>query len=270
MVLHNFLMADKTLHYRPQTDQHEARDNIIILKQQELTYQTNNYLRDVGDIRTVDAIECREKIVVWLFKVVEFSNFCKETVSIAMSCLDRFLATKEGSYYLYDRRNLQLAGMCCLMLAIKVNESMDVDMTYIDELSKGSYSITELRETEKKILLVLHWRMCPPTPSLFTNYILELFPQDLPQSTLSIIKDLSELQIEISIKDYSFTSCKPSVIAMASVLNAVDSLQSYIPLKSLQDLQQDFVDYHFEIEATCQAVSEVRERLIKQANLIES
>lgn len=256
----------------PQKDQQETRDKISTLKKQEQIYQQENYLYNYGDIRTLDTIECREKIVVWLFEVIEFSNLSRETVGIVMSYLDRFLATKQGSYYLFERRNLQLAGIVCLMLAIKVNESMDIDMSYIHELSQGSYSTLELTETEREILIALRWRCCPPTASIFIEHILDLFPQELvlPESTLCIIKYLAQLQIDASIKDCSFISCKPSVIAMASVLNAVDSLQSYLPLKTLQDLEQYFVDYHFEIDATGQDVSEARERLIKQANLSDS
>ena len=217
----------------------------------------------------MDAIDCHEKIVIWIYKVIEVCDLSRENVSVTMSYLDRFLSTKEAENYLYDRRNLQLAGMCCLMLAIKVNESIDVDMSYIDELSKGSYSITELRETEHLILLVLQWRMCPPTASIFTDHILQLFRHDFPPSILHIIKHFSQIQIEISIKKSSFSSIKPSIIAMSSVLNAVDSLQSYVPFELLQDVQEGFLNNHFEIDVTIKEVSEVRERLMKQANFID-
>lgn len=112
--------------------------------------------------------------------------------------------------------------------------------------------------------------MWPPTASNFTDHILELFRYDFPPSILYIIKSLSQIQIEISIKDSSFTSINPSIISVASVLNAIDSLQSYIPVELLQDLQDDFLNHHFEIDATTPAVSEVRKRLVKQANLIDS
>lgn len=186
-----------------------------------------------------------------------------------MSCFDRFLATEKGQYYLYDRRNLQLVGMCCLMLAIKVNEPVHVDMSYIDDLSRGSYSNTELRQTENKILVVLGWRMCPPTSSVFIEHILGLFRQDISQSTFQIIRYLCQKQIEI-VKGLSFISIKPSIVAMAAVLNMVDLLQLHIPFKLLQDLQDDFLNYHFEIDATCPLVSEIRKILIKQANLIDN
>ena len=265
----DFLMTIEQLHYTPQTYDQEIRDRIKTLKKQEDTYHIHNYLKNYSDSIVLDAIECRVKIVTWLYQVIEYSNLTKETASIAMSYLDRFLSTKEGEEYLYDPRTFQLIGMCCLMLAIKVNESVDVEMSYIEELSKGSYTSSELRETERKILVILEWRMSPPTASVFTEHIVELFPQDIPQSTMNVVKHLSQIQIEIASKDSSFIAIKPSVIAMASVLNAMESLQSYISYEALQNLQDNFFNNHFEIDATCPAVSEMRKRLIKQSNLID-
>ncbi|KAL7527307.1 hypothetical protein ACHAXR_001892, partial [Thalassiosira sp. AJA248-18] len=59
----------------------------------------------------------REKICEWFYGVVDHFDFNREYVSVAMSYLDRYLASRT-----VNRRVFQLAAMTALYLAIKLFE----------------------------------------------------------------------------------------------------------------------------------------------------
>jgi hypothetical protein len=206
----------------------------VMRKQEDSIYMKSDYLSQLNSIYLLNPLdnipidkECRYKMAMWFFQVVEYCDFNKEIASISMSYLDRFLSTKEGTLVLYDRRDFQLAAMVCLELAVKMNEPKELDMNVLSELSKGSYSLIELTKMEKNILSALNWRMCPLTASSFVSYLLELLPHNVPFSVKEKIEHFTWLQIELSIKDYCFVVYKPSIIALASIFNAIDLLNYF-------------------------------------------
>lgn len=213
----------------------ELSDRFCVMrKQEDSIYMKSDYLSQLGStylLNPLDNIpidkECRSKMAMWYFQVVEYCDFNRETASISMSYLDRFLSTKEGTSVLYDRRDFQLAAMVCLELAVKIHEPKELDMNMLSELSKGSYPVMELSKMEKNILSALNWRMSPLTASSFASYLLELLPQNVPLSIKEKIESFTWLQIELSIKDYCFVVYKPSIIALASIFNAIDSLDYF-------------------------------------------
>jgi len=197
---------------------------------EEETYKVRDYLSNIvnnDEVPEENLVNeaCREKIADWFYQVIDYFDFNKIIANIAMSYLDKFLGTKEGGFTLCDRREYQLAAMCCLELAVKTHEPEQLGLESIVELCQGAYTESELKNKEKQILSALRWRMCPPTASCFAGYYLELLPHDLPSAVKEQISYLTMFQIENSIKNYSFLCFRPSEVAFASVLNAMETLQ---------------------------------------------
>jgi hypothetical protein len=99
-------------------------------------------------------------------------------------------------------------------------------METILKLSGCSVSIKQVEAKEYDLLTSLHWRVHPPTPQLFLEYIFVAY--DYHESTdWHEVKGLAIYLIEISTLDYYFTSYKASEIALAALLNATDTLNSH-------------------------------------------
>jgi hypothetical protein len=160
----------------------------------------------------------------FFFIVVDHFDLHREVVSISMSHLDRYLASCTQAV---DKNRFQLLSMTCLYLAIKLNEckhllipgsvsSMD---TILQLAGRGFFTLEQMETMEYDILQRLQWHVHPPTPQLFAKdflYFLSTEEQD--------IQDLSQFMVELSIMDYFFVCYKPSEVALAALLNAMDEI----------------------------------------------
>ena len=63
----------------------------------------------------------------WCCEIADFCKYKRETVAIAMNCLDRFMSTPVGHQILLDRNAYQLASMTALYSAVKIHEQEAMD-----------------------------------------------------------------------------------------------------------------------------------------------
>ena len=110
----------------------------------------------------VDA-PCRRAMVDWCFIVCDsIPHLHRETVSITMSILDRYLCSNKGrsASALHGERckeMFQLAAVTAFYMAIKLN-----GLARIEELiriCRGYYSKEDIFEMERDILDALDWRL---------------------------------------------------------------------------------------------------------------
>lgn len=165
----------------------------------------------------------REKICEWAYQVVDHFDLHREVVSIAMSHLDRYLAVYPSAV---DKNLFQLLAMTCLYLSVKLNEYKHLlipgsksSMDTILQLSRGFFTLEEMEMMEYDVLQRLQWHVHPPTPQLFVKHF--LFFLSIEQHE---VHDLSQFMVELSVMDYFFVSYKPSEIAIAGILNAIQRL----------------------------------------------
>ena len=185
-----------------------------------------NSLENGVDLDPIDA-ECRVRMVEWCFQVVDFAKLNRETVSLAITLLDRFLSSSccEAKEVLLCRQKYQLASMAALFLSIKMNEKSVVNASVFAELSRGSYAAKDILAMESSILQALKWRVNGPSPHAFLRYLVKLTGKGSVPSVLSQynLVDLCIFQLDLAVGDYFFCSEKPSSTAIAAVLNAVGS-----------------------------------------------
>ena len=233
------------------------------------SYRTRDYLADLDDIMSdgddsrgpIDE-SCRRKMCMWSSQVVDFFKFgSRESVHMASAYLDRFLSSSDEAAQraLMNRKEYQLFSMTALYLAIKIQETIEVDLSIMEKLSRGDYTAKDFRRAEVQLIRALRWRLNDPTPAEFVRRFVSLLPADVdsPPSSNSLssptsseekhehvmsdeymIMDFARFQTEISVTDYSFVVTKPSLIATASVLNAVDTIEN---LSLTNQQKQDFV-----------------------------
>jgi hypothetical protein len=157
------------------------------------------------------------------FTVVDHFDLHREVVSITMSHLDRYLGTCDSSV---DKNSFQLLAMTSLYLAIKLNEYKHLiipgsksSMDTILQLSRGFFTLEQMEKMECNILQRLQWHVHPPTPQLFVKHFLFFFSPEEHDA-----HDLAQFLAELSVMDYFFVSYKPSEVAIAALLNAIEDL----------------------------------------------
>lgn len=231
--------------HRMRLDMHIVEDEFRTMSLQEemVVYKCTDYLSRARDIvqgrqpnhsarnhpEPID-IECRIRMVEWCFQVIDFAELNRETVNIAMSILDRYLSTTSPSAeeVLLSRQRYQLASMSALFLAIKMNEKTVVNASVFAELSRGTYSATDIIDMEISMLATLQWRVNSPTSHLFLRYLADLVSvKDGCQFTVEAsLLDLCTFQLDLSVGDYFFCTKKPSSVAIASLFNALETSPS--------------------------------------------
>ena len=198
----------------------------------------------------------RSKIVSWLYDCTAYLSLQRECVAIAMGYVDRFmsieprnqrrkavvnkkrklaahenvskgvLATRNNA--LNDATAYQLVAVSALLLAAKqVHRHAIPNVSTLVQVSHNNYTPEEIVSMERILLSGLHWHLCGPTSLEFAYYVTALLARVVDDRKKDIIASVIEharLQIEYSISNYNLSVlCGPSAIALAAVLNSVDS-----------------------------------------------
>jgi len=199
----------------------------------------------------------REKICEWSYQVVDHFDFNREVVAISLSYLDRFLSTRSC-----NKKVFQLAAMTSLYLAIKLNEPRTLKMSSLVELSRGYFTADHIAAMEEAVLRALEWRMHPPTPLAFVRHLLSMLrPGTLINGVWHDVMEMSRFLTELSVCDYFFVNHKPSTVAMAAIINSIESIGE--DRFSTSDRVQFFEEIHSTsgLRQDCDAVVDVRNML---------
>jgi hypothetical protein len=232
----------------PQTDRAETADRIAIMRiQEETTYLIRDYLADSVQIRKMASRpvdeSCRVRMCEWCYQVVDFCKFRRETVVIGMTYLDKYLCTLKGSEVLCNRKEYQLAAMTALYVAIKLHEPLEMETSLMAELSRGVYTEMEFVDMEQTILQAVHWRVSGPTALGFVQQFMALLPSTVHPDVGNLIFDYARYQTELAICEHQFVAIRPSVVAFAVVLNAMEGLPcTLLPLKAQGDFIRSIED----------------------------
>jgi len=167
---------------------------------------------------------CREQIVEWSFRVVDYFRIDREVVAISLSYLDRFLATCHC-----DRTSFKLAATTTLHLAVKILYPCKlVDLGILSDLSRGEFDMSDVCEMETHILRSLSWKLHPPTAVAFVSLFLDYFfcsrSQKLTTADCDDIYDVASFFSELAVCDYYFVTMRSSSTALAAILNALEGM----------------------------------------------
>lgn len=214
--------------------QEQTLETIQAMRRQEDCngYCVSDYL---SQIETIDAAKtaldtpvdasCRFVMANWCCEIAQFCNYKKETVAIAMNCLDRFMSTPDGRTILLDREKYQLAAMAALYSSVKIHEQEAMDPVLVSTLSRGVHTSAAVEAMEAKMLKALNWRWNPCTAMSFARIIInDLITDDLlnPHEKATIL-DIAKYQIEMTVNEYKFCTFQCSSVAFACILNAIES-----------------------------------------------
>lgn len=160
----------------------------------------------------------REKICEWTFQIVDHFDINRETASISLNYLDRYLSIRT-----VNRKMFQLAAMTSLFLAIKLYEPAPLRMSSFIELSRGYFKTEHIALMESSILWTLSWHVHPPTPLGFVRNYMLLLEQSGCNPTVALeVKEVARFLTELSVCDYYFTTRRPSSTGLGAILVAFE------------------------------------------------
>lgn len=207
-----------------------------IQKQEENNYNVPDYLSpthnignppDYGEQSTtrtsfVDGA-LRQDIVHWCYKVVDYLNMDRNTVSVSMSYFDRYVSVRT-----VNKKVAQLVGLTSLYLAIKLYEQewkskMPALLTHFITLSRGNFTANVITLMESELLNTLNYYVHPPTPQTIVLELFKMFPTYINPSSLRDVVEHANFLTEVSVTDSYFMTQKPSSIAVASLLVAMNN-----------------------------------------------
>ena len=98
-------------------------------------------------------------------------------------------------------------------------------------MGKGSFREDQILKMEICIIKTLHWHVNPPTPSVYLNVVNSLIDVSAIDTQASYeITEFSRYLLELSVCDGYFNDMKPSSIAYASILIAMENLSMTVKI----------------------------------------
>ncbi len=207
-------------------------DSLSVMMQKEQTvYQRCDYLSyqepSSTSPRVVDE-DVRTTMVDWCYSFIDVCQFDRENVAIAMEMVDRFLSksSEESEAVLRDRMKFQLLTMTSLYVTFKTYGRTALAIDFISSISQDLYTVQEIEAMEWTLLNELSWCISAPTCVHMAHHILTLISMQVPldKPTRKFIRDEMNYQAEYIVRDYYFVTQRPSTMAIATMLNALDLL----------------------------------------------
>ncbi|KAL3783837.1 hypothetical protein HJC23_005330 [Cyclotella cryptica] len=198
---------------------------------------------------------CRRRTCEWMYDICDYFHLNREVVAIALFYVDRYFTLTSfpntGCSNGYQkqipvtRRRFQLVSLTALYIAIKTHGQMRTQGKSIQgqwsrikfnvhvcaSISRHQFSAQAIEECEKSMLQTLNWRINPVVPSggIIDTLVSYLSPiaLDGSESTTGValyVYDCSKYLAELSVSVPALSMVyKPSVIAFASIMYALDS-----------------------------------------------
>ena len=204
----------------PIQSQSEIADLLAIMRLKEATtYHRGDYLINNRYSNVVDA-SWRQRIVEWMFGVVDTCALRRDAVAVATYYLD--LCVERN--VLTSKQDFQCAAMAALQLAIKLYDSTILKLDSMVQLGRGLFTARDIIDMESKMLSALRWQVHPPTPVCFLRQYLRLLPPTTSSVARYVIGEVTRFVSEISVCIYKFSQYPPSAMAYASMLIAMDRI----------------------------------------------
>lgn len=181
------------------------------------------------------------------YEFIDHYNFDREVVGVAVNYFDRYISSQKSCEDVHTKDKYQIIAVTSLFLAIKLH-SMSEDCLVesraraLTRLLYGNVNPKEIYEMEIEILLLLDWRMNPPTLHQFALNFSQLHPLgDCCSTTTSYLYEATRYQVELAIFIPALLAkFKPSVIAYAALKNAEEKIASDNPHILTAEMKQSF------------------------------
>jgi len=188
----------------PQLCSEYAKETFVYLKQLELRAAVKpDFLNGCPTTEKMRAV-----LVDWLIEVQIQFNLVQETLFLSIDMIDRYLNIEGKDVH---RSRLQLVGVAAMFLASKIEEVYAPAISDFVYITDNTYTDSEIRNMEMKILCALDFGLCKPVSLNFLRRYSKAGDVDVLQHSLA------KYVLEISLLDYNLVPVPGSLLASASL-----------------------------------------------------
>ncbi|TPP43854.1 Cyclin, N-terminal domain family protein [Leishmania donovani] len=202
-------------------------------------YASPRYLQHQPEINE----KMRMILVDWLIDVHLKFKLHAETMYLAVNLIDRYLScanNKVDRATFVPRAQLQLVGVCAMLLAAKYEEIWPPEVKECVHISANTYTREEIIQMERAICTALSFRLTVPTPFPFASRAWTVLEGDdflgigtdeeQRRQYFAIVRHATSFFMEHALLDYKCLQFTPSQIAHASVFLALLMLRTKLEL----------------------------------------
>ncbi|CAM8992772.1 unnamed protein product [Rhodiola kirilowii] len=158
--------------------------------------------------------------VNWMSNVRALFGFQFSTVYLAMTYFDQFISVRpidNGKHWA-----IRLISIACLSVAAKMEE---FHVPVLSDYPSGDYMFenSAIQRVELSVLSTLEWKMAPVMPFVYFGYFSDKLCVDCeskPKNQLFV--KATQLVMDMLLQGTNLMSCRPSSIAAAAILVALD------------------------------------------------
>lgn len=213
-----------------------------LLKKEEQFYEAVS-TKDFAKAQVDFPPSWRSELCNWAYSVVDHFGLDRQVVSCAMNYLD--LVTASPSASTISKNDYVLLAVSSLHLAAKeyasdTPGSFSLGRDRLAELCQGAkFQTQDIENAERFVLAALNGASHQPSSQKFLAALARLCPgwqrsQDLQQpdhKVLRCVYDVARHLVEVSFFEANLNlEYKPSVVAYAAILCAIEALQPYLPV----------------------------------------
>eukprot|EP00985_Skeletonema_marinoi_P002936 scaffold1200_cov109-Skeletonema_marinoi.AAC.6 len=219
----------------------EVCERLKVMIRQEIDYMIPDYLTpawqaglaaaEVSDPSTTDNngdesspsssepinVLWRDKICEWCYNLVDHYELARESVSVAMNIVDRYVSSR-----FITPKTYTIVAVTAIHIAIKLVSPWKLRMNHLLDLCAGKYTAGDIASMELVILNALSWRVHPPSAFDFCGELIDSSFTESTPDALNDLQDKARYLTELAVIDYFFITRKPSSVALASILVALE------------------------------------------------
>ncbi|KAM8793540.1 LOW QUALITY PROTEIN: G2/mitotic-specific cyclin-B1-like [Eudromia elegans] len=177
-----------------------------------------------GNMRTI--------LIDWLVQVQMKFRLLQETMYMTVAIIDRFLQDN-----IVSKTTLQLVGVTAMFIASKYEEMYPPEIGDFAFVTDHTYTTSQIRQMEMKILQALDFSLGRPLPLHFLRRASKIAEVDLEQHTLA------KYLMELSMVDYEMVHFPPSKTAAAASCLALKVLDGGEWVSWLTPTLQHYMTY---------------------------
>ncbi|PKA45612.1 Putative cyclin-B3-1 [Apostasia shenzhenica] len=172
------------------------------------------HLANYMEMQSEISPKMRDILVNWLIEVHHKYQLMEESLFLMVELLDRLLSVVN-----VQKKELQLYGLTCLLLASKYEDHWHPKVVELLSLSVDQYTRNEILAMEWFVLKKLQFHLNVPTPYVFMLRFLKAAEPDKK------LEDLAFYLVELCIGENEYLKYKPSLFCASAIFVARCSLK---------------------------------------------
>lgn len=201
---------------------------LTVLSDSELAATAASYPASSG--QKIVLQQWRLVMAEWIFVLVDYFEYPREAAVVSMNYLDRCMsALMSSGSSPPSKQEFQRICATCAYVGLKVTCSPRACLSaaQISLLCRGLFTEEQIIASELDILERLQWRLHPPIGHTFLECYAKLIQtgNDLegPRVCWELIDEEARYLVELALLDSKLAMQRPSLIAMAALLNALSN-----------------------------------------------